>query len=217
MSPGVPDRRLIAVEGLPGSGYDLLARWIGERPGWYSLTEEILLEEGARRSQPSPLSVLLQRLLDRYEHAQEMVRTDLFREYLVVDHIFETHLLWARALLTEREWTLYQKIAAVITPPPVVHDLVVYIQAPPEDLVAALRAADRSVDPDRWRDLIAAYNRFFFAYDRSPLLVVRTQSSAWLSNDGAREALWERIQNYPGGRTYLGGEADFWEGGHPAG
>jgi len=211
-----PDRRLIAIEGLPGSGYADFARWIGGRSGWHVDCEDTSQwESKPRASRPALLSALLQRLLDRYERAQALVGTDLFRERLVIDHTFATHLLWAQALLPEREWTLYRRIAGVITPPVVVPDLVVYLQAPEGDLLTALHRLNRTVESERWRDLITAYSHHFFAYDQSPLLVVRTQSSAWLESDGAREALWERILTYPGGRTYLSGEADLWSGGRP--
>ena len=210
------DRRLIAIEGLPGSGHTAFARWIGGRSGWHVDCEDASQWESApRTARPSLLSALLQRLLDRYERAQALVGTDLFRDRLVIDHTFATHLLWAQALLAEREWTLYNRIAGVIVPPVVVPDLVVYLQAPENDLIAALHHLDRTIETERWRGLIAAYSHHFFAYDQSSLLVVRTQSSAWLESDGAREALWERILTYPGGRTYLSGEADLWVGGRP--
>lgn len=212
-----PDRRLLAVEGLPGSGHTAFARWIGSLPDWYAACEELDLPGTGGRPHSSPLSPLLQRLLQRYEQAQALVGTDLFRGRVVTDHTFDTHLLWARALLPEREWHLYQKIAAVIVPPAITPDLVVYLQAPEPELLITLRVLDKTIEIDRWRELIAAYSHYFFTYDRSPLLVVRTQSSSWISTDGVKEALWERITAFPGGKTYIVGETDFWQGGRPAG
>lgn len=217
MPTAVLERHLIAIEGLPGSGHSAFARWIGEHPDWYAVCEDVPLPGAAKGPRTSPLSPLLQRLLDRYERTQALVGPDLFRGRIVTDHTFDTHRLWARALLPEREWLLYQKIADVIVPPAVAPDLVVYLQAPVTELVAALRPLDKSIDVERWRELVAAYNHYFFAYENTPLLVVRIQSSSWTSTDGAREALWERIAAFPGGKTYLVGEVDFWEGGDPTG
>ncbi|MEW5702466.1 MAG: deoxynucleoside kinase [Candidatus Zixiibacteriota bacterium] len=217
MSAAAPDRRLIVIEGLPGSGHADFARWIGTRDDWYAACEEPHSFATVKGQRPSPLSPLLQRLLDRYDHAHSLVMTDMFRGHVVADHVFDTHLLWAKALLAEREWRIYQKIAEVIVPPPVSPDLVVYLQAPEPDNLAALRTLDKAIEPERWRELITAYNHHFFAYEASPLLVVRTQSSAWLSADGAREALWERIASFTGGKTYIIGEVDFWQGGDPTG
>ncbi|HWO57851.1 MAG TPA: hypothetical protein VNN55_09815 [bacterium] len=208
-----PNRRLIAIEGLPGSGHTEFAQWIGDQPGWYAAcAEEPVTLAGGRASH---LSSLLQILIDRYDWAHGLIGTDLFREQIVTDYIFETHRLWARALLAEKDWTLYQKIAAVIVPPPVTLDLVVYLQGPEEDLVETLRALDKNVDPARWRDLIAFFNHHFFAYDTAPLLVVRTASTSWLASDKAKNALFERILGTRGAKTYLMGEADSWAGGQP--
>jgi len=213
-SPTAPNRRLIAIEGLPGSGHSELAQWIGDQPGWYAACAEqpVTISGGGRASLLSPL---LQILLDRFEWMQGLVGTDLFREQIVTDYIFETHLLWAKSLLSEKDWRLYQKIAAVITPPPTSPDLVVFLQAPEEELLDSLRLLDKTIDADRWRELITSFNHHFFAYENAPLLVVRTASSVWLGSDSAKNALMERILTVRGAKTYLMGEADVWSGGRP--
>lgn len=213
-SQAAPNRRLIAIEGLPGAGNSELAQWIGDQPGWFAAcAEQPVAIAGASRA--SLLSPLLQVLLDRFEWMQGLVGTDLFREQIVTDYLFETHLLWARSLLSEKDWTLYQKIAAVIVPPPVVPDLVVYLQAPDDESVEMLRPLDKSIDVERWRDLVTNFNHHFFAYDSTPLLVVRTASDAWLGSESAKKALLQRIMTVRGAKTYLMGEADAWSGGQP--
>jgi deoxyadenosine/deoxycytidine kinase len=213
-SQPAPNRRLIAIEGLPGAGNSELAQWIGDQPGWFAACAEqpVSIAGGARASHLSPL---LQILLDRFEWMQGLVGTDLFREQIVTDYLFETHLLWARALLSEKDWALYQKIAAVIVPPPVTPDLVVYLQAPDDELVESLRPLDKTIDVDKWRELVTSFNHHFFSYDSTPLLVVRTSSAAWLNSDSAKKALLQRILTTRGAKTYLMGEADAWSGGHP--
>ncbi|MBI3871936.1 MAG: deoxynucleoside kinase [candidate division Zixibacteria bacterium] len=215
MSASAADRRLIVVEGLPGSGHTEFARWIGSQEDWYAACVNHHVETRGQRL--SSLSPLLQRLLERFEAMQQLAGADLFRKRVVTDYTFETHLLWARALLPERDWLLYRKIAGVIAAPAVQPDLVVYLQAPESGLVPELRALDKTVDLDRWRELITAYNHHFFEYEQAPLLVVRTASSDWLDRDAARAALWQQVQSFQGGKTYLLGQSDFWEGGHPAG
>lgn len=213
-SQAAPNRRLIAIEGLPGSGNSDLAQWIGEQPGWFAAcAEEPVSLTGAGRA--SHLSPLLQILLDRFEWMQGLVGTDLFREKIVTDYVFETHLLWARSLLSEKDWGLYQKIASVIIPPPVTPDLVVYLQAPDEEVIESLRMLDKGIDADRWQDLITGFNHHFFAYESTPLLVVRTSSASWIGSDSAKSALLQRILTQRGAKTYLMGQADIWSGGQP--
>lgn len=213
-SQAAPNRRLIAIEGLPGSGNSDLAQWIGEQPGWFAAcAEQPVSLSGAGRA--SHLSPLLQILLDRFEWMQGLVGTDLFREKIVTDYLFETHLLWARALLSEKDWGLYQKIASVIVPPSVTPDLVVYLQTPDEEVIESLRMLDKGIDADRWQDLITGFNHHFFAYENTPLLVVRTSSASWIGSDSAKNALLQRILTQRGAKTYLMGQADIWSGGQP--
>jgi cytochrome c556 len=99
--------------------------------------------------------------------------------------------------------------------PSVKPDLVVYLQAEESGPASALHAIDRSIDPARWSELVRAHQRHFFAYSETPLLVVRTGSQSALSSAEAKEALWRRIDDFRGGKTYLGGEVDAWLGGSP--
>ncbi len=213
-SQSAPNRRLIAIEGLPGSGSTEFAQWIGDQPEWYAACAEqpITISASGRASLLSPI---LQILLDRFEWMQGLVGIDLFREQIVTDYLFETHLLWARSLLSEKDWALYQKISGVIVPPPVSPDLIVYLQAPDEDLMESLRHLDKSIDATRWHDLITNFNHHFFSYESTPLLVVRTSSSSWLGSEPAKTALLNRIMTIRGAKTYLMGEADVWSGGQP--
>ncbi len=208
------NRRLIAIEGLPGSGNTELAQWIGDQPGWYAACAEspVSVTSAGRTSLLSPL---LQILLDRFEWMQGLVGTDLFRQQIVTDYLFDTHMLWARALLAEKDWTVYQKIAGVIVPPAVTPDLVVYLQAPDDEVTDSLRALDKSIPIDRWHDLVTSFNHYFFAYEATALLVVRTSSSAWIGSEPAKQALLDRILNQPGSKTYLLGQPDSWSGGQP--
>lgn len=213
-SQSAPNRRLIAIEGLPGSGSAEFAQWIGDQPGWFAAcAEQPIAISGSGRA--SLLSPILQILLDRFEWMQGLVGTDLFREQIVTDYLFETHLLWARSLLSEKDWGLYQKISGVIVPPAVSPDLVVYLQAPDEELMDTLRHVDKTIDTDRWQDLITNFNHHFFAYETTPLLVVRTSSASWLGSESAKKALLDRIMTIRGAKTYLMGEADVWSGGQP--
>lgn len=212
----LPERRLVAIEGLPGSGHTELAAWIGDQTGWYAACGEqpISLAGGGKTSLLSPV---LKILLDRFEWMQGLVGTDLFRERIITDYLFETHQLWARVLLPEKEWILYQKISAVVLPPAVIPDLVVYLQAPDDDLLDSLRLLNRTVAAEKWRELMAAFNHHFFAYEATPLLVVRTGSSGWLDSETAKGALLRRILDVRGAKTYLSGEASAWAGGNPTG
>ncbi|GAB4314375.1 MAG: hypothetical protein Kow0074_01340 [Candidatus Zixiibacteriota bacterium] len=209
------DKRLIAVEGLPGSGHTEFVRWASSQPEWYSEIEADLgvLPPIAR----SPLSHVLQRLIGRYEAQQARVSADLFRRCVITDFTFDTHILWAECLLTNQELELYQRVSGVMTPASVTPDLVVYVQAPVRDLIRTLRHTHPSVDPEVWNQLCLAYDSHFFAYDDSPVLVVRRDDAGEFHGIGTKEALWDKILSYQGGKTYFMGESGLWDGGSPAG
>ncbi len=210
----LPDHRLIAIEGLPGSGHSEFAAWIGTQPDWFAELEAG--DDQMPAIERSPLSYVLQRLIARYERHQSLVGADLFRHRIVTDYTFATHALWAQSLLSDHEWLLYQKIATAVIPPPLRPDLVVYFQAPERQVTATLRHRHKAVDAGRWLDLYHAYQRHFFSYEDSPLIVVRTDTAQWFDGIGPREALWKKIFTYPGGKTYFVGESGLWDGGTPA-
>lgn len=215
MTQTQPDHRIVAVEGLPGSGHVDFVRWAGEQPNWAVELEDALsqlpvIEGGA-------LSNVLQRLVQRFDRHRSLVGTDLFRHRIVTDFLFPTHFLWAECLLTDSEWSIYRKVASVMSAPPARVDLAVFFEAPEAKVVGALRSRHRGVDPDRWRALYHAYQRFFFSYEETPLIVVRTDGAEWFDGIGPKEALWDKILSYQGGKTYFMGESGLWDGGTPAG
>lgn len=215
MIQALPDHRVVAVEGLPGSGHADFVRWAGEQPDWSPELEDTFGQLPA--IEKSALSNVLQRLVLRHERHQSLLGTDLFRNRVITDYLFNTHHLWAECLLTDTEWTIYRKVASVVTPPAVKIDLAVYFEAPEAKVVTALRARHRAVEPEKWRALYLAYQRFFFSYEDSPLIVVRTDAAEWFDGIGPREALWDKILSYRGGKTYFMGESGLWDGGTPAG
>lgn len=212
----VPDteRRIIAIEGLPGSGYGEFAAWAGNQEDWFAEREDPLGQLPA--IERSALPHVLQRLVARYERQQSLAGMDLFRHRVVVDFTFPTHALWAQSLLSDNEWGIYQKVAAALPPVPVKPDVVVYLEARDEQVVQALRSRHKGVDVERWRMLCQAYQRYFFGYEETPLLVVRTDSNQWFEGIGSQEALWDKILSYRGGKTYFLGESGLWSGGTPA-
>ncbi|MBD3298748.1 MAG: hypothetical protein GF341_08845 [candidate division Zixibacteria bacterium] len=209
------DKRLIAVEGLPGSGHTDFVRWAAEQPDWFS---EVEADLGVLPPiERSPLSHVLQRLVSRFETQQARVSTDLFRRCVITDFTFDTHRLWAECLLNQQELELYQRVAGVMIPASITPDLVVYVQAPVREVVQALRDAHPSVDPDIWNQLCLAYDSHFFAYDESPVLVVRRDEAGAFHGIGTKEDLWDKVLSYQGGKTYFMGESGLWDGGSPAG
>ncbi len=117
-------------------------------------------------------------LLSRYQQKDDVHQQDLFaRGGVVSDHLFARDRVFAQLNLSRDELALYDKVYALLGAQVPRPDLVVYLQARPEVLLARLRrrAGDARVPSrDYIEKVTRAYAEFFFSYADSPLLVVNT-------------------------------------------
>jgi len=198
------DFRHVVIEGLPGSGHQRLAQLIAERFEFHPELESNWFEPFATEGAvESPLSEQLRRLVWRFEHQKSLIKTDMFRQRIVTDYLFDTHRLWGDAILEHSARVLYKHIAEIVAPPQVTPDLAVYIQCEPGALIRALHHESKFVDPDRLTALADGYNRFFFEYEKSPALIVRVDPHALWESTGRVEELLSRIAAHKAGKQYI--------------
>jgi len=199
-----PDFGHIAIEGLPGSEHNNLALLIAENFEYHPELEsnwfDPLATDGVYESS---LSEHLRRLVWRFEHQKSLIKTDMFRQRIVTDYIFDTHRLWGEAILENTERVLYKHIAEIVAPPEVAPNLVVYLQCEPAMLDRALRRKNRSIAPERLTALADGYNRFFFEYEKSPTLVVRVDPNTLWDSTAQVEELLGRIAAHRSGKQYI--------------
>jgi len=117
-------------------------------------------------------------LVSRYKQQKQIAQRDLFNRITVSDYIFDKDRIFASLALNEEELLLYNHLhplLAVNIPKP---DLVVLLQAPSKVLMDRIRARGRKFEETMTRDyierVVEAYDRFFFNYEASPLLIVNT-------------------------------------------
>jgi len=172
--------RHIAIEGVIGSGKTILAKKIGELlPAKLVLEkfeENPFLEKFYEEPERYAFQTQMFFLLSRYKQQQELLQADLFHRYLVTDYIFEKDKIFAYLNLEDDELKLYETLLASVERHVPTPDLVVYIQASNERLMANIRERGRpfekNISGDYIRDLNEAYNYFFFRYKAAPLLIV---------------------------------------------
>ncbi len=94
---------------------------------------------------------------------------DLFAPRRVADYLFEKDRLFAGLTLDAAEMGLYEQVASRLDVDPPKPDLVVYLQAPVETLLARIArrgiAYENSIDAAYLTRLNDAYARFFHEYD----------------------------------------------------
>jgi len=203
--------RYIVVEGPVGAGKTSLARLLAERGG-----AELLLEE----PQSNPflagfyhdprrwaLATQLFFLFQRANQLSGLSQLDLFQRHTVADFLLEKDPLFARINLSDDEFALYQRIYAHLAPQAAVPDLVIYLQAPVETLMARVRRRaagyERGITEDYLARLTQAYGRFFHEYDAAPLLIVNSRNLNFVDRPGDFDLLLQRISNMRGAREFF--------------
>lgn len=207
MTPSAPRQerrrpRYVAVEGPIGAGKtslaeilagELDARLVCENPG-----ENPFLAMFYRDPKRFALSTQLFFLLQRYGQQSDFLQTGLFEQGgMVSDYLFAKDRLFAALTLSTEELALYDRVYQALRPRVVVPDLVVYLQARTEVLLARIekrgRPEERPIKSDYVREVARAYAEFFFSYDESPLLIVDASEIDFVANPDDRAALLDVI------------------------
>jgi deoxyadenosine/deoxycytidine kinase len=145
-------------------------------------------------------------LLSRYRQLSELAQRELFRQVTACDFIFAKDKIFAYLNLDDTELMLYERIYRVLegeVPPP---ELVIYLQAPAEVLLKRLKSRPRRADPGPGeaylRELVKAYDYFFFHYSATPLLVVNTADVDFSHPGTGLDDLIHEMQSLSGGTRF---------------
>lgn len=194
--------RYIVVEGPIGVGKTTLARILAEEYQARMVLEQVDDNPFLRRFYDRPEKYAFQAqiffLLTRYRQQQELAQQDLFRQSLVSDYLFAKDHLFAQINLDAEEMALYRQLFHMLgarLPKP---DLVVYLQARPDVLIARLRKRardyERHITPEYVRRIAEAYQDFFFHYEETPLLVVNSSEIDFVGHSEETADLMREIR-----------------------
>ena len=187
----------LAIEGPIGVGKTTLARLLQPR-----LKAELLLE--AFEENPFLSSFYGDRaryafqtqmffLLSRYRQ-QQAIPSLMANEPLIGDYTFAKDALFARLNLEGDELQMYRRLYNVLADRIVVPDLVIYLQANTNTLMARIAARDRPYEREMDRDYIRsvkeAYERHFASYSTTSVLTIDTTDLNYVK-DGAALAFVE--------------------------
>jgi deoxyguanosine kinase len=210
VTPDLPPQRYIVVEGPIGVGKTSLAKRLAA-----TLDAELVLEQDAqnpflerfyRNQKSGALPAQLFFLFQRAQQLGSLKQQDLFAARRIGDYLFEKDRLFAGLTLDAAEMALYEQVASRLDVDPPRPDLVVYLQAPVEILLA--RIAKRGISYESGIDaaylsrLNDAYARFFHAYDKAPLLIVNASNIDPVQNPADYDELVGAIRRMKKGRMY---------------
>jgi deoxyguanosine kinase len=200
----------IAVEGVIGVGKTSFAKMLAESIDAQLMVEEVFenpfLVDFYKNRKRFALSCQLFFLMSRFQQQQQLMVRDLFAQRIVADYLFAKDAIFAQVNLSERELTLYEKIAPVLARDVPRPDLVIYLQARTEVLLSRIKnrdyAFEKSIDFDYVDGLNKAYDYFFFDYTDTPLLVVKTDEIDFVNKPEHFDDLIEQISKPVNGKKY---------------
>ncbi|MEW6413278.1 MAG: deoxynucleoside kinase [Candidatus Zixiibacteriota bacterium] len=216
MSPETYEPRYIAVEGVIGVGKTTFARMLAERIDAELLNEEVFenpfLVDFYKNRKRYAFSAQLYFLISRFQQQQQLMVRDLFAQRIVADYLFAKDSIFASVTLSDRELTLYNKIAPVLSADIPRPDLVIYLQASTAILMKRVQkrnfSFEKSIDSDYLEVLNKAYDYFFFNYTETPLLVVKTDEIDFVNTPEHFDDLIGQIQKPISGKKYYSPAGD---------
>lgn len=209
----VPDsRKYIVVEGPIGVGKTTLCGLLGDAWKARLVLEEV--EENPflplfykdRRSYAFQTQVFF--LLSRFRQQQKLGQFDLFENRVVSDYMFAKDRIFASMNLGEHEFSLYDKIAAILEKDVHTPDLVIYLQASMDVILSRITKRGRPYERDMSRSyveaLVNAYNSYFFRTRDLPVLIVNTDGMDFRSRPDQLGMLMRAVEEHRGGiQTYV--------------
>ncbi|OGL43464.1 MAG: deoxyadenosine kinase [Candidatus Schekmanbacteria bacterium RBG_13_48_7] len=202
--------KYIAVEGAIGVGktslVHLLCRRFDAQPVLEQPDENPFLDKFYRDRQKYAFQTQLAFLFNRYQQQKEIMQLNLFHPVTISDYLFEKDRIFAYINLDEHELIIYERVYNMLKDSIPKPDLVIFLQADLDALLARVRhrnrKIDKNIDKTYLNQVNKSYNRFFFHYDRSPLVVVKTTDIDFVNKEEDLENLIHIINNAKKGTHY---------------
>jgi deoxyadenosine/deoxycytidine kinase len=203
-------QRYIVVEGPIGVGKTALIRALAKRFSARSVFEIVeenpFLASFYQDRNKYAFQTQLFFLLSRFKQQQELFQQELFSQVTVSDYLFAKDRIFASITLDPNELALYERVYEHLGPRVMKPDLVIYLQARLDVLLARIRKRgrefERKFDPEYLAELSRTYNDFFHRYDETPLLVINTSDIDFVETERDFEELVRAIGSIKAGTHY---------------
>ena len=199
--------RYIALEGPIGVGKTSLADFLAKEFKGRTLLEEVddnpFLGNFYKDRRKHAFQTQLFFLLSRYRQQKDLGQQELFNSTVVSDYLFAKDKIFAYLNLDENELALYEQVYRLLDARIPKPDMVIYLQARTEVLIERIRKRNKDYEKDIEEEyiesLVDAYNRYFFYYTDSPLLVVNTSDIDFVKFPDDLSNMVNEIKSIKGG------------------
>ena len=199
----------LAIEGPIGVGKTSLVRKLAEKFDAHVVMENVdnpFLQDFYEERQGAAFKVQLFFLLNRYQQQIELAQRNLFRQFTISDYIFAKDKIFAYLNLTDSELLVYDRLWALLEPQVRGQDLVIYLHASTDVLLARIKSRERDFEREISAEYInqvnEAYNHYFFHYKDTPLLVIDTSQIDFVHEAADLDDLVLRIRSMDRGVEY---------------
>ena len=171
----------IAIEGPPKSGKTQLANMLAQKIGGrvsFDRVENPYLKDFYEEKEGAAFLAQLVFLVNRYHQQQRLMQRDLFEERVICDYLLEKDKIYAYQTLSDDELIIYERIYGILSERVAKPDLSIYLQISLPTLIQRIAqegtAWEKNISEKYLADILEAFDYFFFNYDATPLLVVRS-------------------------------------------
>jgi deoxyadenosine/deoxycytidine kinase len=210
LGDSMPRFPFIAIEGVIGVGKTTLARMLAPDFSGDSLLEVFeenpFLGDFYADRERYAFQTQIFFLLSRYRQQHQAVPNALTHGPLFSDYTFAKDSLFAHLNLSGDELAVYEKLHNALAEKIPKPDLLIYLRADLDTLMARIAVRDRPYERGMDRGYIdslrLAYEGFFTAYSSSPVLVIDTNNLNIIAEHEAYLNVRERIRSALGEGTF---------------
>jgi len=195
----------IAIEGVIGAGKTTLAELLSAKKKARLVLEQFeenpFLPKFYEDRQRFAFQTQLAFLASRFKQQQQMVKRDLFHEFIISDYLFEKDRIFARLNLDDDELALYDSIYKIMTGIAAKPDLVIFLQSDVGRLMQNIknrgRDYEKHITEGYLSELNDAYNHFFYHYNKAPLIIINASEIDFVKNPDQLNYIQEQIFDKP--------------------